>query len=169
VKVRRITPLGAVVGGMLAGAAGTAAMDAVRYARYRSGGGSEAPLRWELGGVRGWQDATPPGQVGRRVAEGFLQRPLPETAAQPTNNAVHWGYGAAWGAMYGVLSGSMRRSRILLGPFFGTAVWLAGYATLGAAGLYRPIWRYGPKTLAGDWAAHAVYGTTVALAFKLFK
>jgi hypothetical protein len=34
---RTITPLGAVVGGLLAGAVGTACMDTLRYLRYRRG------------------------------------------------------------------------------------------------------------------------------------
>jgi hypothetical protein len=37
----RMTPIGAVVRGLLAGAAGTAIMDAVWYARYRRDGGHE--------------------------------------------------------------------------------------------------------------------------------
>jgi hypothetical protein len=40
-----MTPLAAVASGLLAGAVGTASMDAVRYLMYRSGGGQDAPLR----------------------------------------------------------------------------------------------------------------------------
>jgi len=44
-----MTPLAAVLAGLLAGAAGTVCLDAVHYLKYRRAGGAESFLAWELG------------------------------------------------------------------------------------------------------------------------
>jgi len=51
-----MTPLAAVAGGLLAGVAGTACMDAVQYVRYRRKGCQDSPLTWEFAsaGVTFW-------------------------------------------------------------------------------------------------------------------
>src|SRR5919204_7043414 len=93
----KLTPMGALVRGLLAGAAGTAAMDAVWYARYRRGGGTSSFPEWETAaGLDSWEGAPAPAQVGRRVVEGLLQRRLKPEAARLMTNLVHWGYGIAW-------------------------------------------------------------------------
>jgi hypothetical protein len=101
---------------MLAGAIGTTVMDALWYLRYRRDGGTSGPLHWEFGGVDSWDDASAPGKVGKRLAEGFLQKPLSDKAAATTNNLVHWIYGLTWGAVYGIFAGSLRRQGVALGP-----------------------------------------------------
>ena len=100
-----LTPLAAVAGGILAGAAGTAVMDAVLYARYRRTGGKEAPLAWEFPPTENWQKASDPGQVVKRVIEGFTQRPIPDRWARPATIAAHWAFGSAAAAAYGVVAG----------------------------------------------------------------
>lgn len=54
-----------------------------------------------------------------------------------------------------------------MGPVFGTAVWLSDYVTLPVLGLYEPIWRYDARTLARDWADHALHGTVTGLIGRL--
>ena len=78
---RDTSPIGALVRGVAAGIVGTVVMDAVWYVRYRRGGGQAPPLEWEFGGIDNWDKASAPGRVGKRLAEGFLQRPLPPQAA----------------------------------------------------------------------------------------
>jgi hypothetical protein len=95
----RMLPIGAVVRGLLAGAAGTAVMDGVWYARYRRDGGTSSFPEWETAvGLDSWEDAPAPAQVGKRVVEGLLQRELKPEKARLVTNLVHWGYGIAWGA-----------------------------------------------------------------------
>ena len=43
-----MTPLAAVVAGLLAGAKGTVCLDAVHYLKYRRAGGTDSPLAWEF-------------------------------------------------------------------------------------------------------------------------
>lgn len=162
---RHVTPIGAVVRGIFAGAAGTAAMDAYWYARYRKGGGGSDPLRWEFVVDPDWDKVSAPGQVGRRLVEGFTQQPLSPRWAPLVNNMMHWGYGLTWGAAYGIAAGSLR-PRTAYGAAFGAAVWLAGYAALPVANLYKPLWEYDAKTLGGDLAGHLVYGISTAAVFQ---
>ena len=104
-----MTPLAAVVGGVLAGVVGTVCLDAVNYLKYRRTGGKDSPLAWEFPKVERWDQAPAPGQVGKRLIEGFTQRELPDRWAGPVSTVMHWSYGSGWGALYGILAGSLRR------------------------------------------------------------
>ena len=162
-----ITPLAAVVAGSLAGAVGTICLDAVQYLKYRRTGGRETPLEWEFAPIDNWEKAPDPGQVGKRLIEGFTQRELPDRWAWPVSTVMHWSYRSAWGAFYGVLAGSLRRPHPLYGLPFGAAVWVSDYLVLPEAGLYKPIWEYDAKTLATDLSAHLAYGAGTGTAFSL--
>lgn len=167
---RSLTPLGALARGAVAGAVGTVAMDAVRYVRYRRGGGEASPLQWEFGlSVDKWEDAPAPAQLGRRLIEAFTQRSPSVDKAALVNDAMHWSYGVAWGALFGAVAGSLRRRNPLLitalGLPCGAVVWGASYVVLPVAGLYQPIWTYDIPVLAQDLGAHLVYGVATAAAF----
>jgi hypothetical protein len=162
-----LTPLASVAVGLLAGAVGTVGLDAVQYLKYRRGGGTKSPLAWEFAPVDNWESAPDPGQVARRVIEGFTQRKLPDRWAWPVSTAAHWAYGSAAGAAYGVLAGSRPAPHPWWGLPFGAAVFAGDYIALPVAGLYRPIWKYDAKTLAWDLGGHLAYGTGTATTFWL--
>jgi hypothetical protein len=164
---RKVTPVGAIVRGLVAGAIGTAAMDALLFARFRRGGG-EAPFsEWELSkGLSRWEDAPAPAHVGKRFVEGLFQRQLPPARAPLVNNVMHWGYGIANGAQYGIVAGSLPQPRVRYGLPFGAGVWGSSYVVLPAMKLYEPIWKYDAKTLANDLSAHLVYGVATAAAMR---
>ena len=164
---RGLTPLAAVVGGFLAGAAGTVAMDAFRYLRYKQSGGTDGPLAWEFPPVENWEQAPAPGQVAKRVVEGFTEKKIPDRYANLVSTVMHWGYGSVNGAAYGVVAGSLRRPTPEAGLPFGVAVWLTGYAVLPLGGLYQPIWKYDLKTLADDLGGHLIFGATTGTVFWL--
>jgi hypothetical protein len=161
------TPLAAVACGLLAGLAGTVGMDTARYLISRRAGPTESPLRWEFGPIESWNDAPDPGQVARRVIEGFTQRKLPDRWAWLVSTAAHWSYGSLWGCLYGIAAGSVRRPLPAYGLPLGAVVWASGYAVLPEAGLYKPIWQYEPLTLAKDLAAHLSYGAATGSVFWL--
>lgn len=162
-----MTPLGAIIRGAIAGVAGIAAMDLTLYARYRASGGRDRFLAWEFGGKSDWKSVSAPAQVGRRLYEGLLQRPLADREARLANNLVHWGYGLGWGCIFGVVGGSLRRLRLTAGPKFGVCVWASSYVTLPLLGLYKPIWKYSFTELAPDLAMHLVYGTVTECTFSM--
>jgi hypothetical protein len=164
----RMLPIGAVVRGLLAGAAGTAVMDGVWYARYRRDGGTSSFPEWETAaGLNSWEDAPAPAQVGKRVVEGLLQRELKPEKARLVTNLVHWSYGIAWGAAYGIVAASARRPRASYGLVFGPIVWSTAYLVLPATGIYKPMRDYDAKTLWKDASAHLAYGVGAATIFKM--
>lgn len=166
-SARQATPVGSLVRGMLAGVAGTAAMDLLQYSRYRGGGGTDELVHYEFSTVKGWEKAPAPAQVAKRFVEGLFQTELPDRTANLANNVTHWGYGIGWAAAFGLVAGSARRARLWWGPLFGTAVFLAGYAVLPQTGLYQPIWEYDAKTLGKDWSSHLAYGATTGAALQI--
>jgi hypothetical protein len=166
-RTHPLTPLAAVAGGLLAGVVGTVCLDTVHYLRYRRTGGEKSPLGWEFAPIETWEAAPDPGQVAKRVIEGFTQRKLPDRLAWPVSTAAHWAYGSSAAALYGILAGSRRRVRPLGGAPLGAAVWATGYVVLPAGGLYKPIWEYDAETLAIDLSAHLAYGAGTGITFWL--
>jgi hypothetical protein len=143
-------------------------MDLVWYRRYKRGGGKSPFLDWEFSaGLSDWEQASAPAKVGKRLYEGLFQRELPARYAAATNSIMHWGYGIAWGGVYGILAGSLCRRSVLYGLPLGAAVWTSSYVTLPLARLYKPVWEYDAKTLAKDLSAHLAYGVGTAAAFAL--
>jgi hypothetical protein len=152
--------------GAAAGAAGTAALDLVEYWRYRQGGGTERLISWETAaGVNKWQEASAPGQFGKRLVERITRRELPDRWARSTANAVHWATGVGWGAQFGLANALTRRHRLALSVVLGPAAWLSSYLILPLAKVYKPIWDYDRVTLTKDLEAHMAYGSVTALAF----
>jgi|HubBroStandDraft_5_1064220.scaffolds.fasta_scaffold146031_1 hypothetical protein len=148
-------------GGVLAGAAGTAAMDTLLYLRSRRAGLQEGPLDWEFSsGVTSWSDVSAPGLVGKRLLEGFMGRAVSDQRARSVQNAVHWGTGASWGTLLGLIVGPVAQPALIGGLVFGPIVWLSGYVLLPIGKIYKPMWDYDAKTLAKDLSAHMVYGVT---------
>lgn len=162
-----LTPLGAIGRGLLAGVVGTAAMDLVWFARYKRSGGEDNLVDWEFSAdLKDWEAAPAPAQVGRRVVEGLFQRELPADTAPLVSNVTHWGYGAAWGALFGLVAGSLRSPRLGHGLALGPVAWASGYVVLPLANLYKPMWEYDLKTLGRDLSAHTAYGLTTAGIFR---
>jgi hypothetical protein len=154
--------------GVLASAAGTLAMDAFLYRRYKRDGGTTRFPAWETSaGLDDWQDAPAPAKVGKRLVEGLVRRELSPRHVRLINNLTHWGYGLFAGAPYGVVVASLPSPKVRYGLPFGASVWAAGYAVLPAMGVYRPIWEYDLETLGNDLSAHLVFGVATAAAFRV--
>jgi hypothetical protein len=164
-KSSPMTPLAAVAAGLVAGVVGTVCLDAVQYRKYRRTGGNDDPLEWEFAPIDSWDKAPDPGQVAKRVIEGFTHRELPDRWAWLVSTVAHWGYGSSAAAACGILAGSLRRPHPLYGLPFGAVVSATGYVVLPEAGLYQPIWEYDAKTLASDLSAHLAYGAGTGTAF----
>ena len=91
--------------GALAGAVGTAAMDLLLYSRYRRDDGKDSFWRWDsAGGVTSWDEASAPGQVGKKLEQLVTRRPPPDNWARSTTNVTHWATGIGWGIQYGALA-----------------------------------------------------------------
>jgi hypothetical protein len=105
--------------------------------------------------------------VGKRVVQGLGQRELKPDKARLVTNAVHWGYGIAWGAAYGIVAASTRRPRASWGLLFGPLVWSTAYLVLPPTGIYKRMRDYDATTLWKDASAHLAFGLGTAASFKL--
>jgi hypothetical protein len=114
-----------------------------------------------------WEQAPAPAKVARKILEGVFDCEVPPKKIGLLTNAVHWGYGTSWGALYGLLPGTARVSPVRRGLMFGTAVWVMSYLTLVPMGIYRAPWRYPPGELALDLSYHLAYGAGVGAGFAL--
>lgn len=113
-----------------------------------------------------WEQASAPAQAARVVLRGVGFDP-PASWIPSLSNAMHWGYGTAWGAGYALLRKRIAVNPLLEGLGFGLGVWAPSYAQLVPLGIYSPPWRYPPGTLAEDLSYHAVYGVGVAAAYAM--
>jgi hypothetical protein len=155
----RVTPLGALARGLVAGVAGTAAMTAYQLAIAKLRG---RPLRTQV--PRRWADAPAPAQVGKRVADGLGRRVTLQDVPRLTT-VVHWSTGIVWGAAYGLVEGTLEAPPVVAGLGYGTGVWASAYAQLVPLGIYKLPWQYPPADIAIDLSYHLVYGLGVAGAY----
>lgn len=141
----------AIMPGVLAGVAGTAAMDAVLYFMYRRSGGKQSALAWEFSaGVDNWGSVSSPGLVGKAVLHRVLGHEPPNQWARSTQNVVHWATGIGWSTQLALVAGAGNRLPRGSGLTFGATAWLASYVVLPFGKIYKPFWEYDYETLAKD-------------------
>ena len=82
----------------------------------------------------------------------------------PAGNAVHYAFGAAAGALYGVLAEARATSRLGFGTLFGSMLWfVADEIVVPRLGLSGAASEYSASTHASALASHLVYGVTTDL------
>ncbi len=158
------SPLAVVVKGALAGAAGTAVMSAFT---------ERAPELMDRFGMGSGEPPAPPeepeapssptDQLAERVTEGDLAADDLAVAGQ----AIHWGYGAAWGAYFAVVQSTFRPPSIMHGLFLGglmTGVAVKLVPQLGLAPQPRSR-----EQLIIAAASHGVYGVVTAVAYRVLN
>lgn len=152
--------------GAVAGAVGTLAMDLVWYARHRAQGGQQSFTDWDTATADSFDEAGAPARVGKKVADA-ADVELPDEAAGTTTNVVHWLTGVGYGMAHGLLRNG--RGMVSSGLATGAGAFANSYVTLGAMGLYKPIWEYDAETLRKDLTAHLAYGLATSAAYTLLS
>jgi hypothetical protein len=153
--------------GALAGAVGTAAMDLLLYGRYRRDGGKDGLWSWEFAGnVMSWDEASAPGQLGRKTLRELTGEEPPDEWARPVTNIAHWATGIGWGVLYGASTPTDAAHPWARAFGLGPIAWLSGYVVLPLAKVYKPIWQYDGRTLAKDLSAHTLFGTAASATFR---
>jgi hypothetical protein len=162
VFMRRKTPVRALLEGIVAGVAGAG----VQSLFFRLSG------RFAPRPPKGVFTPPEPQQAkesalettARRLVEGLAHRgPLDERGKARAAEAVHYGFGAAWGGLYGLVRASYPRAWSPSGVAgFSLAVWMLGdNLMLPAFRLAAPPQRYPIDTHAYAIAAHLAYGAGV--------
>jgi hypothetical protein len=150
-----LSPIGAVARGLTSAAIGTAAMTAAQTAYYKA---------------TGTESSSTPGEVGKRIVEGVLQRESPPPESPVLNQGMHWLYGTSWGLPFGLLAGSRRSGSLVReGVALAIGVWGASRTEMTAMQIAPPPWQDPPKTLATDVGFHLVYGLAAAATFEILR
>lgn len=156
--------------GFLAGLAGTAAMT-IAQTKMPKGLLSKLPSGYEPSKPRFPMEPEAKNEpatevVARRALQGIAHRRVTERQRKWAGQLVHFGTGAAWGGLFGLLA--RRRPKLRHGLAWGAAVWVLN------DNLLVPLLRL------GDWPrhypigvhlsallAHLAYGAGTAAAYRL--
>ena len=107
----------------------------------------------------------PPREIVEAIAvRTGVSRELSERDVQNLTLAAHFSYGAATGALFGLVRPRGRTSTVAAGALFGLGVWAGSYlGWLPASGLRQPV-TYDPVARTGLMVGgHIVWGVTLGL------
>jgi uncharacterized membrane protein YagU involved in acid resistance len=95
-------------------------------------------------------------------------RSLPESQRPLASELVHYGFGAAVGALYGGVAALTPRATLAWGTLFGAAVWLGAHViTVPALGLAASPARRPPAEEAPELGMHLLYGAVTELTRRI--
>ncbi len=140
-----------VISGALAGFAATAPMTVVMLVLHR----------WP----RHEREALPPQQITEEIAERVgVESHLDENRLTAATGAAHFGFGAAGGAVYGLIAPKIPLPPALRGVIWGLIVWSVSYlGWIPAARILRPATQHTAQRNFLMIAAHLVWGVSMAL------
>ncbi len=141
--------------GLAAAAVGTAAMTSAQIAYQKATGG---------------ESSSAPGELGRRIIKGVLNRRVPRRHRPALNQVMHGLYGTSWGLPFGLgaSASSQPPSAAVSGVALGLTVWGTSLIQLPALDLAPPPWQQSPSALASDLGFHLVYGAVTGIAFRAY-
>ena len=148
----------ALVGGVLGGTAGAALMLPLFEGAKRAGVLTEAP----------------PVRVVDRAADAAETTAVDGGIEQGEREGLavggHLLYGAAAGALYGLVQEELELPAVAAGVAYGLVLWAAGYlGWLPAAGVLPQPWRQHPGDALTPVAAHLVYGLALGAVERLVR
>jgi putative membrane protein len=145
---RRSKPWRGLIAGALGGLAASFLMGPVHA------------LAQKAGPPKKKQEVDPTEKVAAAVSENVLDHTLTRREKKAAASVVHYIFGTAVGAVYGVAAETIPAVRTGFGSLFGAAVWLGAHViAVPALGLAAPITKSPMTTEAGEFGAHLVYGT----------
>lgn len=97
-----------------------------------------------------------------QVSQAATGKSVPKEKRDLAGQAVHYGFGALLGGLYGGVGTAFPQARTGLGAPFGAAVWAVADETLvPAAGLSEPSSKSPPSTHLYSLASHLVFGVVL--------
>lgn len=154
------SPLEVAIKGAVAGLAGTAVLTQVmqrgpQFMEEKLGiavAEPESPAEAEAPG-------DPRAELAEKVATGVFDTSI--------SQAIHWGYGAFWGAIFGIVHSSLKIPLLLHGTIFGGLVATVASTLVPAMGL-EPSPKEQPKKMSAmQFVNHVIFGWAVALTFRV--
>lgn len=154
--------------GALGGLAGTYAMNHFQRWWSHTVHGVEPVSAAGRHDARDWQELAE-GQNSNEIAAQTtavhtIGRPLDRGELKVGATAVHFGFGAAMGGLYGALYEISPATRKMGGAAFGTTVWAAAdEMAMPMLGLSGPTTQRAPERHVHAFAAHIVFGVTTEI------
>lgn len=148
--------------GAIGGLAGTLAMNYVQRLWTLAADGKPPESAADHHDARDWQERTEHRNSNEMAAQAFarvvLRRHLTGRELSVAAAVIHFSFGAAVGAFYGMLTES-KMVRRRSGVAFGSALWLAAdEIAMPVMGLSDPTWCRPLEMHLQSWSAHLVYG-----------
>ena len=147
------SPLAAAAKGAIAGLADTVALTI----------GMRAPQLLQQGKTQPQKEPT--AKLAGKVAGGVFEQALDRETKATVGEAIHWSYGAGWGALYGLAQESLRLPRLVHGTVFGLLVATVASTLVPSMGLTPPPTKQPPEKSMMQLALHLVYGWVTVLVF----
>lgn len=158
------SPLEVAIKGAMAGLAGTAVLTQVMQRGPRF---MDEKLGVSIAEPETDAPDDPRAELVERVAAGVLETDISAETKQTASQAIHWGYGALWGAIFGIVQSSLRIPLLVHGTIFGGLVAAVASTVVPAMGL-APSPREQPKTMSAmQFVNHLIFGWAVALTFRV--
>lgn len=118
--------------------------------------------------LNGGEDSTVKTASG--ISERVLHRPLQKDEKGWAGAAVHYGFGATVGALYGAVSEVVPEVSLARGLPYGAAVWLGAHViAVPAAGLGPPITSSNLSYEIVEFMAHLLYGAVLDATRRLVR
>jgi hypothetical protein len=160
---RQDSLLAAAVKGAIAGLAGTAIV---------SVGLQVGPKLMERAGAlpEGASDAEQPTEkLADTIAEGTFDTELTEGPRVAAGQAIHWGYGTAWGAVYGVAQRELNLPAPVAGALFGGLISGIASTIVPAMNLTPPPTEQPLAMNLFMGGINMVYGEAVAVVYDMLE
>jgi putative membrane protein len=152
--------------GFAAGIGASAAMDAY-WAIVRDKPG-ERPEQKPRAGDRKRNDDPSTQEIAHAISKAVTGHKVPADKKAVAGVAVHYGFGALCGALYGMLAALRPATGLLSGLVYGIAIWLfSDEIGLRAMGVAPDARKVPVRQHVQAFGAHLVYGAGTALLSKL--
>lgn len=115
------------------------------------------------------ESGQPTERLADRISSGVLQQPLDVETRKTAGHIIHWGYGATWGILYGILESSFHLPSLVHGIIFGSTVGIVSATALPAMGLTADAEDSPAPVNVMQMADHVIYGLITALVFRLLS
>jgi hypothetical protein len=152
-------PLRGALAGLVGGLVASAAMNGFQAA-WQAAAGSSTAGRGEPATV----------QAAEKLAQSVGEAPIPEQSKSAAGNTVHYAFGAALGALYGLAAEYVPSVTAARGAAFGIgSMLLFDDAAVPAAGLGEPPTESSLRAHAYSAASHLVYGGALESVRRLIR
>ncbi len=107
----------------------------------------------------------PTEKLAEKVSDGVFDQSIDKDTKKAVGQAIHWGYGTAWGAFYGIVQSSLRLPHLFHGTVFGGLLTLIASTLVPSMGLTPLADKQSTEQKISGAVSHLLYGWVTALVF----